>query len=175
MMIKILTAPAALLCLVLAGCAGDPEAPTQCPQVAVLSQTQVLDVFLPGRNDAAGLVTNAKITGVAGACEFANDKRILRVNFKAGFAATNGPANNSKPLVLPYFVAVTQGDQVITKTISQITIPFDGNSSTAQAVSRPIKIEFPNDSSTANQEILLGFQLTPEQMNFVQTHPPIAP
>src|SRR5271168_1035262 len=100
----------------LAGCASDADQPVlSCPQVAVLQQAQSLTTFLPGRSDVASQITTAQITGVAGSCALRPKKHLLDVQFQAGFAATNGPANDSATLNLPYFVAITQGNKIISK------------------------------------------------------------
>jgi len=162
---------AGLSLIALAGCADDSNLPPMfCPQVAVLQQAGTLTAFVPGKTDVASQITTAQITGVAGACVLQSKKHLLNVNFQAGFSATNGPANNGKPLTLPYFVALTRGDHIISKTDYTITLTFDGNASTAQATTKPVKIEVSNDHASAHVEVLVGFELTPEQISYAAAH-----
>jgi len=158
--------PAFFALIGLTSCAGStkPSPPSFCPRVAVLEQGQNLDEYLPGRTDVAALITQAQITGVAGACVEIKDHNMLRVTFRAGFAASNGPANHNAALVLPYFVAVTDGETIVSKTPYSITLSFDGNQSTTSAVSQPVNLELPNTPESATVDILVGFQLTPEQL-----------
>jgi hypothetical protein len=158
----------------LAACsASDAPAPPAmfCPQVAVLAQAKTLTAFLPGRSDVAAQITTAQITGVAGSCTLQQQKNLLEVQFQAGFNASNGPANNGKPLILPYFVAITQGDQIVSKAVYLTALDFDGNASTAQATTKPVKIELPNQKTSVPLAILVGFELTPDQLSYAQSHP----
>ncbi len=163
--------------LALAGCGGGSiqEAPMFCPQVAVLQQASSLTGFLPGRSDVAAQVTSARITGVAGACTLREKKHVLDVKFQAGFAASNGPANHGNALTLPYFVAITEGDTIINEYYYNITLKFDGNASTAEAVSKPVKIKLSNRRISSDVQILVGFQMTPEQRDYAAEHPLAGP
>ena len=156
----------------LAGCASDADQPVlSCPQVAVLQQAQSLTTFLPNRSDVAAQVTTAQITGVAGACTLRPEKHLLDVKFQAGFAATNGPANNGAPLNLPYFVAIAQGNKILSKHDYTIALKFNGNASTAQATSKPVTVELSNHPASSHIQILVGFELTPDQLAYVASHP----
>ena len=170
----------------IAGCASTPASSTPatpppptaaaqeyCPRVAVQQQTQVRTTFLPGRSDVAAQITTARITGVAGACDLKKKKNLLEVKFQAGFAASNGPANQGAAITLPYFVAITQGDSVISKTDYSIALTFNGNASTAQATSKPVTVELPNTPDSATIQILVGFEMTQDELNYAATHPVI--
>jgi hypothetical protein len=155
----------------LAGCADTQAPPPFCPQVAVLQQAQTLIAFLPGRSDVASQVTTAQITGVAGSCLLKEEKNQLLVNFQAGFTASNGPANNGKTLTLPFFVVIAKGDDIISKTDYTIALPFNGNASTTQVTSKPVKVELANDRASKDTQILVGFELTPDQLSYAEAHP----
>lgn len=191
-----LSAAAAAACLLsLAACSGDhhPEfkvakstAPVAaappalisfCPQVAVLQQAQTMTLFLPGRSDVASQISTAQITGISGACvPHKKDKtQILEVKFTNNFLADNGPANNSRPITLPWFVAITKGNHIIEKKQYQITLKFDGNMSTAAATSKPVKIDLPAVPASADLQILTGFQMTPGQLAYAAAHPNAQP
>ncbi len=161
------------LCLPLALAACNADAPTPriyCPNVRVLEQTSSLTQFLPGRQDAGAQITSAHITGVAGACAL-DGKSVLHVTFQAGFSATNGPANHGKTLTLPYFVALEDRDDIISKSIDTITIPFNGNTQSASATSQTLSVDVRNIGETEHAEILVGFQLTPDQLAYAASHP----
>jgi|GEM_PF-1838078 len=196
-------AMAALLCLTaLTSCAGDNdkknEAPEDvarhhpaplstaaefdtagpnmaCPQEAVLQQAQTVTTFLPGRTDVAAQITTAQITGISGTCDFTGHNKALLVTLNAGFAASNGPANNGATLTLPWFVAITQGDNIIQKQDYTIKLHFDGNASLTQAVSKAVKIELPNVPASGQTQILVGFEMTPEQQAYAAANPGATP
>ncbi len=162
-----------LLCLplFLSACGVDTPAPhLNCPNVRVLQQTSSLTRFLPGRQDAGAEITTAHITGVAGSCVLAGDG-VVRVTFQAGFTATNGPANHGRTVSLPYFVAETADDAIISKTFGTIDVPFDGNLSTAAVTSQNLTVEVPNDHSSTRTEILVGFQLSADELAYAAGHP----
>jgi hypothetical protein len=161
----------ALSCLT--ACATDAPTPaTYCPNVAVLEQARSLPLYLPGRQDVAAQITDAQVTGVAGTCTLEKKKAMLRVTFKAGFSATNGPANNGAALALPYFVAISHGDTVVSKSNYSIALNFDGNQSAASAVSKPVTVELANVPASAGIDILVGFQLSDQQLSQAAQQPP---
>lgn len=168
-------APLAFAALLpLAANASSPP-PFICPQVAVLQQAQTVTQFLPGRADVAARVTTAQITGVSGACVLHAGKHSVMVTVNTEFLADNGPANNSAPLTLPWFAAITDGDNIIAKSNYSEKLSFDGNNSTASATGKPVKIELPDVSYTANMQILVGFQESPDQLAYTAAHPQAAP
>jgi len=157
--------------LLVAACSSAPPLVTNCPNVAVLEQGSTLTAFLPGRTDIAAQITHAQITGVAGSCTLEKKKHLLQVVFEAGFAATNGPANTSSTLDLPYLVSLSQGDTIVSVTNNVIPLKFDGNESTATATSKPFKYDLPNVPETAGLDILVSFHLTPDQLAYNNAHP----
>jgi hypothetical protein len=155
----------------LAACATDHPPPMYCPPVRVLEAGQVLDAFLPGRSDVAAQITEARITGVAGSCTLEKKKGLLVVKFQAGFTASDGPADHGAPLTLPYFVSISQGEDIVSKNAYSITLTFDGNESEASAVSKPITVELPNQRLSTRTDILVSFQLTPAELAYAAAHP----
>jgi hypothetical protein len=155
----------------LAACGVDAPTPRIfCPNVRVLAQASSLTLFLPGRQDPGAEVTSAHITGVAGSCALQGGSE-LRVTFRAGISASNGPANHGQTLELPYFVAVTAGEDIISKTVDTMAIPFDGNIATASVSSNTLTVDVPNTHASGHAEILVGFQLTPAQLSYARAHP----
>ena len=123
----------------------------QCPQVDVLQQAQTLTAFLPGRTDVAAQITTAR------------------------FEAGNGPADNGATLALPWFVAITRGDRIISKSEYTAVLKFNGNMSTAEVISKPLKVELPYNRMVGEIQILVGFEMTPVQLAYAAAHPDAAP
>ena len=149
--------------------------PFICPQVDVLLQAQTLTLFLPGREDVAARVSTAQMTGVSGACVLEKKKHAVLVTVNTSFLADNGPANNGAPLILPWFAAIADGDHIVTKSNYTEKLTFEGNSSTASATAKPVKIELPDVAYTANIQILAGFQESPDQLAYAASHPDATP
>jgi hypothetical protein len=154
----------------LSACALPPSGNTNCPNVAVLEQASSLTAFLPGRQDVAAEITQAQVTGVAGSCTLEKKSNVLRVTFQAGFSVTNGPANTNQTLVLPYIVSQSQDDTILSMENYSIPLTFNGNASTAAATSKPITLKFPNNRETQQTEILVGFHLTQDELNYNASH-----
>lgn len=145
----------------------DTNTPTQlqfCPQTSILAQAQTMTLFLPGRSDIASMVSTAHLSNIAGTCSYNKDRNALEVAFKLTFTATNGPANHSQAVTLPWFTAITYGDHILRKKDYQITLHFNGNMSTATATTKEIKIEVPARETSTDISILTGFQMTPTQL-----------
>jgi len=156
---------ALVLVVGLAGCADAPAPHMFCPDVRVLAEAQNYTAFLPGRTDVAAQVTSAQITGVSGACVLRKKPGLLDVTLQAGFSASNGPADHGAPLALPYFVALAQGPVILHKQLYSMPLTFDGNTTVTSAVSKPVKVELPNEPESAGIEVLVGFQLSPQQLS----------
>jgi hypothetical protein len=159
----------------LASCADTPPPPMFCPQVAVLQQADRVTEFLPGRSDVAAQITTAQITGVAGACATADDNHTLRVTFRAGFVASNGPADHDATVRLPYFVALSRGDRILQKQQYTVALHFNGNATTTAATSKPVTVELGNVDASQDVQVLIGFEMTPEQLSYAAAHPLAAP
>ena len=147
-----------------------PVAVLSCPHVEVLQQANTITEFQPGRTDVAAALTTAQITGVAGSCQSSN-KNTVKVSFKAGFTATNGPADHGQPVTLPYFVAVTSDNRIIAKALHSITLKFADNANNANADSPTLTVDVPNDDASGTYEVLVGFQMTPDQLAYAAAHP----
>jgi hypothetical protein len=155
----------------LAACAQDPlPPPMHCPQVLRVRELMTDPIFLPGRSDPAAELTQAQISGVAGSCVLNKKTNTLTLTFKAGFTAEDGPANHGAPVTLPYFIAITAGDDVVTKVPGSVTLDFAGRT-LAQATTSSMKLKFPNDARSDLVEILIGFQLSPGQVAYNAAHP----
>jgi hypothetical protein len=167
---------AAILPLTACGLATPKVAPPfYCPQTAILVQAQTLTLFLPNRTDVAGRVSTAQVSGISGSCLLQKKQNAVLVKVTPVFQADNGPANNNAPLMLPWFVAITDGSSIIQKTDYMLKVKFDGNQSIVSATTKPVKIELPNIPATANQEILIGFEQTPDQLAWAAAHPNAVP
>lgn len=142
----------------LAACGG--SGPTlDCPQVAVLQQASRIVRTAGDTNDIAARTLDARITGVAGKCVARGDQQ-ERVVFRVGFTATKGTAARHDSYTLPYFVAITEGDRIIDKGVYPVRFDFRNGATQAVATTKPIRLDFPRAGRSANQQVLVGFQMT---------------
>lgn len=164
----------ALALFALAGCATPrPPAPRlYCPNVAVLDGTSKIALFLPeGEGELGAEIASARITGVAGSCTMIPDEYGLRITFRAAFALTGAAASSGAPVTLPYYVAIVAGPQIITKQTYNLTLAPPGAGATTTAINQPITIETPNNRDTTREEILIGFQLSADQLAYAEANP----
>ncbi len=149
--------------LLLAACSGSSDKVALfCPTVSVLTQANQIVKARGNQASVGAREISARITGVAGTCATHGKDEVL-TTFRIGFAATRGPALIGDQITLPYFIALTQGDQIIGKQLDPITFDFKNGATEAVATTKPIKIEMPNAPVSAQQEALVGFQLEADQ------------
>ncbi len=148
----------------LAACSGGKAPTLYCPHVAVLQQASHLVRTQGGGGDVAARIIDARITGVAGACT-KTGKDMERVVFRVGFAATNGPASTLTAQTLPYFIAITEGDRIIAKTVYPVNFNFRNGADQAVATTRPIRLSFPRAPRSTHQQVLVGFQMSQAELD----------
>jgi hypothetical protein len=158
--------------LALAACSSGHKPALYCPQVAVLSEASHIIRSAGDRNDVAARLVDARITGVAGACKTAGKHRAL-LTFRIGFAATSGPKATAPTATLTYFIALTQGDAIIDKKLYPVRFDFKNGATQAVATTTPIKIALPNVPRSAAQQVLVGFQMSSQELRHgeLKTHP----
>jgi hypothetical protein len=148
--------------LVLAACAGKaPE--LDCPTVAALQPANHVVRTKGSAQDLASRVIDARITGIGGKCKRHGPDQV-QVAFRVGFAATRGPAATGDRQTLQYFVALVQGERVVDKRIYPVTFDFANAAGQAVETTKPIRIDLPNAPVTAKQEVLVGFEMSPEEL-----------
>ena len=88
---------------------------------------------------------------------------------------SNGPADHGDALNLPWFLTIANGDNIVEKRNYTTSVSFDGNVSQASALGKTMVIELPDVPASANTDILLGFQETPDQLAYAAAHPDATP
>ncbi len=158
----------ALSTAALVGCSGSLEE-SDCPQIGLLPDADRITLFnQTGGQDITDVVGTGKIERIAGTCETDEDGQIY-VTLEMGLSAALGPTAPNQALVLPYFVAVTDGDQqVLTKSPAQFTVRFDDDS---RAVASTVDVDtfaMPGVGGFVRDEylVIVGFQLSPNQLNY---------
>ncbi len=145
--------------------------PENCPHPAMIQELRQAALFNSGSTDVSGELANVRITGVAGACSLANQGQAVKVVFKAGFIATNGPANHGAALKVPYIVVVALNDAVVEEFHNSVTVKFDGNATQGEATASPEPVILPNDDASSHEQVLIGLDLTPAELAYAQAHP----
>ena len=153
----------------LAACAGsDIPNPAPCPRVAVLHDAARF-VSFDGPASAETVAYSGEVLRAEGACRYFEDKPII-ADLTITMAFGRGPKGADRTEEFNYFVAVTRTDRaVIHKEVYPIRVTFPRGEDVVQVTQRIDEIVIPRATervSGTNFEILTGFQLSLEQVNF---------
>ncbi|MCJ9427624.1 hypothetical protein [Kordiimonas marina] len=153
----------ASLSLLVAACAKNPlqVVVSHCPAVAVVGDVGTLTRFKGEGRTTNDVEFTASITNVKPDCKQA-DSVTSHVTFD--ITAEAGKALTSRTVTLPYFVAVLKDNsQIVSKKRYDVTLTFgrDGIAHATQTVEQFIPTMA--QAKRYNYEVLLGFQLTPEE------------
>lgn len=161
----------ALSTVVLAACGSSDKAPrVACPPVLLERSTADLVVFRPGPGrDITDVMYEAQVTGYTGDCQRRKGENTVKVTLQPTFTVTRGPAWTGGSKDITYFVAVPAyypnpaGKQVF-------SIPFSfpaGNMTSVILRDEKVTLDLPSaDAQTRPPAIYIGFQLTPEQLDY---------
>ena len=165
----------ALLPLVLLGfvaaCTTDKAQSWACPATNFVYDLDHMTVFADGAvSDLTDIRFDAQLTTLSALCNFERDKLVMDIAFRV--VASRGPANREDEAAIPYFLAIADetGGIVAKETFSAI-LPFKGNlrSVSIKEAFEPT-IPYPAARNILrNYRILIGFQLTPEQLAYNRT------
>ena len=139
-----------------------------CPVAGVLFDAE-RQVEIVGEELHENVAWTGAIEGVSGFCRYTDDNPIT-MEIEIDFAFGRGPMADGREQTFNYFVAVTRRDRVVlAKQITPITAKFGSNESVVRLTEEVGGIEIPRATSTVsgtNFEVLVGFELTPEQLAF---------
>jgi len=155
---------AALLC----ACSSDMKK-NNCPYAAALAPTTTLTAFRPDmKDDPAGEQYTVGLTEVNTDCSFDSDNGTTDSSLELSFKAKRPPSPDAASYKVPYFVAITQGVQVLSKHDFWVNFSFPaGATSTSFSDSvGSTKITLENGKKPYDYEIVVGLQLTHDQLDY---------
>ena len=159
--------------IALAGCNPFADEPPPCPTVSILKQARAVTFYGdgPGREDA-DVAFGVALGTVATDCDYDLGDRGggVEVTFALPIRATRGPAAETDRLSVPFFVALTDPSrQIVAKEIFTAEIAFEADSASARTVEEIEQwIPLGPGEIGARYETLVGFQLTPAQLEEFQ-------
>jgi len=155
----------------LAACASD-KGPEVCPVVSFVDGLDRMTAFgQGGAADISNVAYSAQMTRLAAICKFGGRGTTVSVEFL--LIADRGPADRERVARPGYFVAVTDPKgEILAKEVFQAEIPFADN---RRRVGRKEEVEpfLPSPSGIRDftgYRVLIGFQLTPEQVEFNKSY-----
>ncbi|MFY7962263.1 MAG: hypothetical protein ACOVVK_19465 [Elsteraceae bacterium] len=172
---RIMTGAALALVLGLAGCSAstDTTGVPSCPRTAIIADASRLVQFGPGQTQVAqgapqAIALEARITRIGGECVYPKNKANVTVNMNLTIEARrNSPDLSAGATTVSYFVAVVDADQrVLGRVEFSSALEFkNGERQTAVIEELEQRIPLPSGRAAAGYDVLVGFLLTPEQVN----------
>ena len=162
-------AGASLVLAVVSGCGmfGPPEPQFDCPTAAGVADAAVLSKFRPGPGrDLTDVRYQVRLADVTSECRY--DSKGVDVRMRAGFALELGPANPDRRAAYDFFVAITDpNDEIVAKRIFTTPLAFPTNVGYVEHVEElQQRIPLPKGGSAADYKIIIGLQLTAEELEF---------
>ena len=143
--------------------------PPPCPPILVLKDAATLTKLRPGSGrDITDVLYSGQITDFRAECKFEKDLSEVEIRLNIAFVLTRGAANTDRKVRFEYFVAMPrfhplpQGKKVFGKSGE-----FTGNRARLGAVEEvTLTIPLQKGSKLDEYRILIGFQLTPQEIEF---------
>jgi len=154
----------------LAGCGGqgaNPVTTAPCPRIGILSDAADLTRFSGGSRDLAAMQIDAKIAGFNAKCDLTDRGQALDVTLTINIQAERGPAFQGRTAELPYMIAVVDpnGNRVMAREAYVIRANFEPNVPKTQVGTEEVNIRIPGiPPEAAKKQVLIGFQLTPDEL-----------
>jgi hypothetical protein len=157
----------------LAGCGmfDREKRPGACPRFLILGGADEVTKFRPGTGrDVTDVAFRASVADFNGTCGY--DKDSVKVTLNVVFEIERGPASTARDAAFQYFVAIPQfHPDPAGKQVFPVSARFEGAAPQlvfvdALAMTIPIK----DKQLGADYEVYLGFQLTPDEIEWNRTH-----
>jgi hypothetical protein len=150
---------------------GKAKPPLPCPKLEVLPGTDSITIFQEGQGrDLVDVRFEGVLAPVSGLCQYVDDDSVVEVELVLRIGAIKGPAAEGQVEEFPYFVAIAErSGKILAKKIfySPIEIP-EGRRRGAVEEEIDQRIPLPGIKTGADYIIILGFQLTEEQLKLRQ-------
>lgn len=148
----------------------DDRNPGPCPLMGVLYDSSRLVEFATPEQRYANIAWTGEMRGVRGFCRYTGADPI-EMNLEIDMAFGRGPAaGEARTRTYRYWVAVTRrGVAPIEKQYYNIRVEFNGDRTIVTGTDEIERITIPRanaEVSGDNFEILVGFELTPEQLAY---------
>lgn len=141
-----------------------------CPLMGVLyDNSRLVEFAVPGEERYANVAFTAEMQGVRGLCRYTGADPI-EMTMEIDMAFGRGPAAQADQRTYRYWIAVTRrGLAPIEKQYFDVNVRFPSGREVMEGREQIERIVIPRanaDISGENFEILVGFELTPEQLQY---------
>ena len=148
-----------------------------CPAVSVRPDLRrLVEFYDPSKTSEAGKISEISIDAVRNVCRIENAQLVMQIDFS--LSGKTGPKARVQPsdkpsFAYPYFVAVTdpQGN-VLSKEIFAASVAYASDQKEIKQTESIFQnMPFPDSSIGQSYTVVVGFQLTPEQLAYNQANP----
>jgi hypothetical protein len=153
----------------LAGCSSSGSKTKMCPTAGILVPTASLTTFKPTmHDDPAGIVYTVSVDSVKTDCDFDPDNGTTDSSLEITFHATRPPSTDESSFKAPYYVAVSQAGRILTKKDFWVNFTFPAGSATTTFTDTVAStfVTLMNGKKPYDYEILVGMQLTHDQLDY---------
>lgn len=166
---------AAVLGLLVAGCASGGGNQTPCPSARVLADPSELTRFGDGAGrDPTDIAFEASFLRVTGKCRYDKDGGEIEVDLVVTLEARQGAADAGNEARFGYFVALAYEDSAAGSEpviLKREAVPVDvifkpGRLGLVHTDNLELAIPRENAQDVRNYRLYLGFELTPEELAF---------
>jgi hypothetical protein len=166
MLRRILPVAATAACLALAAC--NTTEVEKCPAVAVLVDTGSLTQLQTNGQGQPSVLYSVRMTDARRDCDLPKYSRDLTGSATIDFQATRTNAAAGATYTVPYFVAITTEGKILAKQQFQVALAFQpGETTTTFNDSvNSLSLSIGRDKKATDYGILVGFQLTKEQLDY---------
>jgi len=159
-------ATAFLSALLVAGCTADSAKPESCPDALIMPELNSIALFPPGaEHKMQNVQLGAKMIATSRSCEVAKGGVAVDVTIQLTVARSSLEIRQTE---LTYVVAVVDINRTILNE-QRFTLPvvFTANENFRPAVDKfTVRLPVKSVAAAGAYGILVGFQLTPEQLEF---------
>ena len=141
-----------------------------CPDVAILANTANLPAFNPNADgDPSGLIYNIAMTNLSSRCDSNKSERTADTRVKIFVHAQRPPGGGETSYRVPYYVAVTSDGVILDKKLYWLEFGFAEHAATsdAETVVDSTIIKYGKGKTAYDYHLLVGFQLTKAQLDYI--------
>lgn len=154
--------------MTVAGCSSSKEA-ALCPGAAALVEASTLTVFPAGTtSDPSHALYQVAVNSVTSDCDIDKHEQTADASLEIHFTATRTLTGEAAQYRVPYFVAVRQGPDIISKKVFWATFSFPPGG-TAVAFTEDVDstvVKIATDKQSYDYQILTGLQLTRDELEY---------
>lgn len=142
-----------------------------CPETGLMQDAQELPVFYGDSGRAEDLAVTGILGGIRGGCNFDTPGQ-AEMELQIHFGARKGPKGVAlRKQVLPYFIAILGPDETILQRAAFSTkVDFDNKETVTTVEEHDLKVPVPSREAAGSYKVVVGFQLTPEQLAYIREH-----